>query len=259
MGKVLLVLTIATMGTAKPQGGQPTQGGKIVGGEEAPEHEFPWQISLRSFGAHICSGSIINQHQVISAAHCMAPLMGPIIDTVIAGVHDRIGEGGHQKRRIASMEAHENHNEPEFDNDVAIITVTQPFDFSDPNVQPISMFMSDDAEIPAETICNATGWGALWGGGIHPNNLQWIQIPLLSHEDCVQLYPEYITDGIVCAGASNHTTCSGDSGGPLVCPDAQGKGKLAGLVSFGHKGCPDAGVFTKVSFYEDWIQARVDQ
>ena len=99
------------------------------------------------------------------------------------------------------MEAHENHNEPEFDNDVAIITVTQPFDFSDPNVQPISMFMSDDAEIPAETICNATGWGALWGGGIHPNNLQWIQIPLLSHEDCMQLYPEYITDGMVCAGA----------------------------------------------------------
>merc|ERR1712106_1086048 len=109
--KFLVTLAIVTLAYAKPGVGSD---GKIVGGEEAPEHEFPWQISLRSFGAHICSGSIINQNQVISAAHCMAPLMGPIIDTVIAGVHDRIGEGGHQKRRIASMEAHENHNEPEF-------------------------------------------------------------------------------------------------------------------------------------------------
>ena len=49
----------------------------------------------------------------------------------------------------------------------------------------------------------------------------------------------------------------GDSGGPLVCPDADGNGKLAGLVSFGHSGCTGAAVFTKVSFYEDWIQARV--
>ena len=38
--KVLLVLTIATLATAKPQGGQPTQGGKIVGGEEAPERKY---------------------------------------------------------------------------------------------------------------------------------------------------------------------------------------------------------------------------
>ena len=50
----------------------------------------------------------------------------------------------------------------------------------------------------------------------------------------------------------------GDSGGPLVCPDADGKGKLAGLVSFGLTGCTDMGVFTKVAQYDDWIQARLE-
>ena len=49
----------------------------------------------------------------------------------------------------------------------------------------------------------------------------------------------------------------GDSGGPLVCPDANGERKLVGLVSFGYTGCTDAGVYTKVSHYEDWIQERV--
>ena len=49
----------------------------------------------------------------------------------------------------------------------------------------------------------------------------------------------------------------GDSGGPLVCPDANGKGKLAGLVSFGMSGCTDLAAFTKVSAYDDWISARL--
>ena len=52
-------------------------------------------------------------------------------------------------------------------------------------------------------------------------------------------------------------TFQGDSGGPLVCPDANGNGKLTGLVSFGYTGCTDAGVYTKVSHYEEWIQSRI--
>ena len=49
----------------------------------------------------------------------------------------------------------------------------------------------------------------------------------------------------------------GDSGGPLTCPDASGKQKLAGIVSFGQNGCTDAGVYTRVSQYEDWINERL--
>ena len=179
---------------------------------------------MRNLGSHICGGSIINQNQVITAAHCVEGAL-PIMDTVssissvftiytfsqvIAGAHNRILEGGHQKRHIESMEAHADHNNPRFNNDVAIITVTEPFDFSDPNVQPIAMFMSDDSEIPANTICNATGWGILYGSpfATPPNALQWIQIPVLSHQDCETLHSGYITDGMVCAGSSGHTTCN---------------------------------------------------
>ena len=33
---------------------------------------YPWQISLTySGGSHICGGSIINEKQVICAAHCV--------------------------------------------------------------------------------------------------------------------------------------------------------------------------------------------
>merc|ERR1711900_108670 len=240
--KVFLVFCFLAAASAKPQG-SPAVGyadGRIIGGEEAPAHEFPWQISLRNLGSHICGGSIINKNQVITAAHCV--------------------EGGHQTRRVAKMEYHASWNNPPFNNDVALITVSEPFDFSDPNVQPIEMMKSSvyGELIPAETICNSTGWGLTNGVGLFlPNALQWAQLPQHSREQCEEIFPGYISDGMICAGGKGHATCNGDSGGPLVCPDANGVGKLAGLVSFGYTGCTDAGVYTMVSHYEEWITERL--
>ena len=51
----------------------------------------------------------------------------------------------------------------------------------------------------------------------------------------------------------------GDSGGPLVCPDSNGIGKLAGIVSFGMTACNAMAGFTRVSYYQDWILARLEQ
>merc|ERR1712215_535841 len=229
--KIFVVFCFIAAAAAKPQG-SPAVGyadGRIIGGEEAPAHEFPWQISL------------------------------PILDSVVAGAHHRILEGGHQTRRVAKMEHHASWNTPPFNNDVALITVSEPFDFSDPNVQPIEMMKSsvDGELIPAETICNSTGWGLTAGAGLFlPNALRWAQLPQHSREQCEEIFPGYISDGMICAGGKGHATCNGDSGGPLVCPDANGVGKLAGLVSFGYTGCTDAGVYTMVSHYEEWITER---
>merc|ERR1711931_510380 len=261
MGKGFLVFCFIAAASAKPQG-SPAVGyadGRIIGGEEAPPHEFPWQISLRNLGSHICGGSIINKNQVITAAHCVEGAL-PILDSVVAGAHHRILEGGHQTRRVAKMEHHASWNNPPFNNDVALITVSEPFDFSDPNVQPIEMMKSsvDGELIPAETICNSTGWGLTSGAGLFlPNALQWAKLPVHSRADCEEIFPGYITDGMICAGTTGYSTCNGDSGGPLVCPDESGVGKLAGLVSFGYTGCTDAGVYTMVSHYEEWITSRL--
>merc|ERR1712154_591862 len=190
MNSLGLLLFVAALANSKPGGpviGQPD--GRIIGGEEAPPHEFPWQISLRNLGSHICGGSIINKNQVITAAHCVEGAL-PILDSVVAGAHHRILEGGHQKRFL-------------------------------------------------------------------PNALQWAQLPQHSREQCEEIFPGYITDGMICAGGKGHATCNGDSGGPLVCPDVNGVGKLAGVVSFGYTGCTEAGAYTMVSHYEDWITERL--
>merc|ERR1711913_268765 len=226
--KFLTVFAGLSLAGAKPQFGKDLglTEGRIIGGEEAPKHEFPWQVSLKSLGSHICGGSIVNRNQVITAAHCCEGQVA-LFDKIVAGAHDRNLEPGHQSRGISSMEFHESWNDPAFDHDICLVTVNEPFDFKDPNVQPIDFFKTADA-----------------------------QIPLHSAADCETIFPGYITENMVCAGSAGHATCNGDSGGPLVCPGADGVGKLTGIVSFGYTGCTNAGVYAKVSQFEDWIMER---
>merc|ERR1719510_580969 len=66
-------------------------GGKIVGGQEADEGEYPWQVSWRrSSGSHSCGGSIMNENWVLSAGHCCAGLGDD--GEIVAGTNDRLGE-----------------------------------------------------------------------------------------------------------------------------------------------------------------------
>merc|ERR1712227_681906 len=110
--KCIVLLSLCALSLAKPQSRQVTETeGRIIGGEEAPKHEFPWQVSLKSFGSHICGGSVVNKNQVITAAHCCQGQLA-FLDSIVAGAHDRNLEAGHQTRAIASMEYHESCNSP---------------------------------------------------------------------------------------------------------------------------------------------------
>ena len=56
---------------------------RVVNGENAQPHSWPWQISLRVNGLHICGGSLIDKEWVVTAAHCVQ--RNPSGYTVVVG------------------------------------------------------------------------------------------------------------------------------------------------------------------------------
>ena len=43
---------------------------RIVQGDEADHHEWPWHVAIKRWGSYTCGGSIVDRLWIITAAHC---------------------------------------------------------------------------------------------------------------------------------------------------------------------------------------------
>ncbi|KAF3424102.1 hypothetical protein E2986_14115 [Frieseomelitta varia] len=235
--------------------------GRIVNGTKAALRQFPYQVSLRETHnlEHFCGGSLIAEHTVLTAAHCMFEETGDQVQpwriTVVAGnlKLSQLSETG-QKRGVDEIHVHAEFNPKTLENDIALLALKVPFKLTpEVNVAPLA----DNSPIP-DTICQVAGWG--YPAEDYPvtsENLMYVDLPLLSRGTCKKLL-EDITDfppGMLCAGyiEGQKDACQGDSGGGMIC-----KGILTGVVSGGN-GCArprSPGVYTDVNYYKKWIATR---
>lgn len=58
---------------------------RVVNGQNAQRHAWPWQISLRYRGGHICGGSIISNWWILTASHCLEKDRSPRGYSVVVG------------------------------------------------------------------------------------------------------------------------------------------------------------------------------
>lgn len=94
-------------------------------------------------------------------------------------------------------------------------------------------------------------------GGLIPDVLQSILLPVLSRTECTNMFADInpITSQMFCAGYTRQgqgDSCNGDSGGPLV----NRHNMLFGIVSWGLECATEGftGVYTNVPLFIDWIR-----
>nr|XP_019552925.2 trypsin alpha-3-like [Aedes albopictus] len=214
--------------------------GRIVGGNEVSIANFPYQLSLRQNGNHICGASVISTSWALSAAHCTFPLPSVLAITLRGGSASRVSGG--VIFGVAQIVNHPQYTPNTLDNDVTLLRTTTSFIGT--NISPIALLPSGTA-FPAGARSVVSGWGLTSPGGSMPTNLRAVDIPVVSMATCrSQWGTDRITNNMVCAGEPGRDSCNGDSGGPLVAGGLQ-----FGIVSWGAVQCggPLAGVYANVA------------
>ncbi|NXK91761.1 MCPT3 protease, partial [Formicarius rufipectus] len=237
--------------------------GKIIGGREVnPPHSRPYMAFLEiksDSDIYYCGGFLIRADAVLSAAHCcswnMLVFPGRTVDiTVILGAHNRsYHEPSQQEICVGHWVVHPNYSDGRCENDIVLLKLEKKAKITK-YVKPISL-PSHKETVTSGTICNVSGWGQTSRTGCPTAVLMEVDLTLQREEVCENRFKgTYQHQSMICAGdiCGRKSTYKGDSGGPLVC-----NGKAHGIVSKGRRETPFPVVFTRVSYFEPWINEQL--
>ncbi|XP_053348711.1 chymotrypsin A-like [Clarias gariepinus] len=217
---------------------------RIVDGEEAAPHSWPWQVSIQLIvvitGFHFCAGSLINKWWLVSAAHCNVRTS----HRVALGVHDHSSfAGSFQIIRISKVYTHPLFSLFTNNYDIVLIQLTFPAQHN----------------FPGGMMCVTSGWVLTqFNAASTPAVLQQASLPLLTNDECKRHWGSKITDLMICAKANGVSSCMGDSGGPLVCQKGNAW-TLVSIVSWGSSVCTTSmpAVYARVTALHPWMDGII--
>ncbi|RWS26971.1 Proclotting enzyme-like protein [Leptotrombidium deliense] len=219
---------------------------------------YPWMGALfKNSGEQLCGATIISDQFILTAAHCVHSLK-PQELKVILGVHNLVKATAEDKYAVSKIVAHEKYIEKDsqYNDDIALLKLEKPLKFSY-NLLPICQPKKD--MIKFEHNLNAIGWGQLQPDSDEmAQKLQEIYLPEVPREKCGKIWEQDLGDNRLCVGEEMKNVCKGDDGGPLMY-SVNSIWHQVGITSFSGPICGDKypGVFTRVSYYIDWIQEHI--
>lgn len=245
---------------------------RIVGGEAAIPHSWPWQAELQikneTSGLFYfkCGGTLVTPQYVVTAAHCVFAVPFPQSYKIRLGVHDRSVSNQVQTISVSEIHIHRRAMTDGYGNDIALVKLSRPA-LLNTRVGLACMPSGKKSDrVTPGTMCYVTGWGSSSFGGQKSQILMQAELPIVDYSTCAQGNKDIgkVVDAtMVCAGFggdSKLSGCHGDSGGPLVCQDEIGRWTLRGTVSWGDNYCnagPTYSVFVRINKYIHWIKLKM--
>ncbi|XP_078061791.1 serine protease 27-like, partial [Mustelus asterias] len=142
--------------------GRPVTSNRIVGGHDSKDGAWPWQVSIHEGATHVCGGTLIDKHWVLTAAHCV--FKEKVSKYIIYfGRYQQGGVNLHEKfSRVLMIQRHEGYIDEEHGNDIALLRLITTIDYTD-HILPVCLPRSD-LLIPCGAACWITGWGHIKEG-----------------------------------------------------------------------------------------------
>jgi len=223
----------------------------VHNGERGSRSEFPYQVALVRHGRQFCGGTIVDSRSVVTAAHCFQQDSSTNGLTVLIADNVVTGQGRRYSSPVSRVIV-DRQWRGHAPNDVTVLHVQIPFDFSDPQIQPLPMAAADGSDDPRRSndVVTVSGYGQ---NGAQRAGTQILMFARQMTEPC----RDGRDDAAICTKAEDdrgvfRSACMGDSGGPLR---SQG-GKLVGIVSHG-RNCVGETWYTKVSANRAFIDANL--
>ena len=188
----------------------------IVGGTAVPNGKYPFVAYVELYkGKRVfaCTGSLIDQDSVLTAAHCLINTTGA---KVIVGRTDLRNKNRGQEIGASRPFIHPRYLGNGYDAGVLKLKRTVK------GIKPIKLAPAkqNNLEKPGH-ILTAAGWGAVrQRPNIYPNRMHEVSVPVVSDSRAKRAYqqsqaPTYLPSLMVAAGKKGKGPCFGDSGGPL--------------------------------------------
>jgi len=175
MSPTCLLLLLVAAASAFEECGKKGSSSRIINGEDAGHGEFPWQISLRidpkvQKVGHFCGGTLLNKEWVLTAAHCVQDLKTKDVTVRTGDLYREKDDGTEKDYAISQWFIHEDYYWPlynKFNNDIALIKLSKPVDFSGPYAGPACLPVAGK-DYREHKNCILSGWGDLaskWDDG----------------------------------------------------------------------------------------------
>jgi secreted trypsin-like serine protease len=237
--KPLMLLALVSYGVVGCGGDYPefqlnSRSAEIIGGIEYKE--MPAVGALIYHGGMHCSGTLINERLILTAAHCLSGFDARYMKFLI-------GPSLQQPEQVipaAKIEPHPDYrySSTSIENDIGLVHLAQ-----DAPVEPMGVNQGMDRSWIGKELL-FVGYG---------NNDGYKKTGSGVKRAASIAISEVRSASFIYSSTMRKNSCQGDSGGPAFVKDIQGHWLVAGVTSYGDYYCSRYGADTRVDTYLDFL------